>query len=125
MEPLGDIVGNTDVSSVHNEDSTSYNENITEKDDIISTDGSMDDIPDYYIFKIYLFFIAWETFDLANEQFDIRPIGDSKKANTYTQSLTRKKERDSKYKEINPDTSTVHEFSTDQRISIEQLNAQK
>ena len=69
MEPLGDIVGNTDVSSVHNEDSTSYNENITEKDDIISTDGSMDDIPDYYIFKIYLFFIAWETFDLANEQY--------------------------------------------------------
>jgi len=118
-------------------DGTNDEEKEEEKDDkadesvednvecISDSDGEEPNVPSAYIFPSYFAFIAWGPFAPINERLEVLMTTDDKKVDRVTTASKKVNERKQKDNERVHDTSAERGFSTDQRISIEQLSVQK
>jgi len=103
------------------------------KDNVAGEDGDSDyieeddelEVPDDYIFPSYFAFVSWGPFALLDNCLLFLNTTDSKASVKVTQATMRKGEMKKNKVERESTTSAVRGFSTDQRISIEQLNIQK
>ena len=94
--------------------STSSNESIASKH-----------IPEDFIFPSFFVFVLWGPFVPADKRLPLTLVSDKGVKQGRSRSTQRAKDKNSKMIDLINDNENVRGFTTDQRIIVETLNAQK